>query len=59
MMKLALLPAALTGAFCVVFSIVVSALVGALDVAVLLIVSFASGFLGNLFAQAVTGGRDK
>ncbi|QFS82800.1 hypothetical protein FIU97_08305 [Roseivivax sp. THAF40] len=59
MMKLALLPAVLTGAFCVIFSIVVNALAGALDMALFLGVSFVSGFLGNLFAQAVTGGRRK
>ncbi|SIS92329.1 hypothetical protein SAMN05421759_106159 [Roseivivax lentus] len=58
-MKLALLPAVLTGVFCVFFSIVVSALASALDMIVFLGVSFVSGFLGNLFAQIVTGGRGR
>jgi positive regulator of sigma E activity len=43
----------LTGVFCVVFAFVVSEVfryVGAVPVAV---ISFASGFLGSLFAQAV------
>ncbi|MHA6323599.1 hypothetical protein [Roseivivax sp. CAU 1753] len=58
-MKLALLPAALTGAFCVIFSIVVSVLAGVLDMGIFLIVTFISGFLGNLFAQAVTRGSGR
>ena len=54
-MKLALLPAMLTGAFCVAFSLVVGILAVTLDMLTLMGVSFVSGFLGNLFAQAITG----
>lgn len=59
MMQLAILPAVLTGAFCVVFSMVVSAVAGAVDMVLFLGISFVSGFLGNLFAQLVTGKRGK
>ena len=55
MIKLALFPAVLTGAFRGLFSVVVSAVARARDMSVFAGVSFASGVSGNLFAQAVTG----
>ncbi|MCE0504628.1 MULTISPECIES: hypothetical protein [unclassified Roseivivax] len=59
MLKFALLPAFLTGVFCLGFSVVVNAVAGALDLGVFLGISFLSGFLGNIFAQLVTGRRKK
>jgi hypothetical protein len=45
--------AALTGAFCLVFAFAVDTATDALAVGAFLAVSFASGFLGSLFAQTV------
>ncbi len=45
--------AALTGAFCLVFALVVDTVMDALALGAFLAVSFASGFLGSLFAQTV------
>ena len=45
--------AALTGAFCIAFALVVDAVTDALSLAGLVALSFTSGFLGSLFAQLV------
>jgi len=45
--------AALTGAFCIGFALVVDAVTDALSLAGLVALSFASGFLGSLVAQLV------
>ncbi|RDC72207.1 hypothetical protein DLJ49_11250 [Rhodovulum sp. 12E13] len=50
--------AALTGAFCLVFALAVDTVTDTLSVGAFLAVSFASGFLGSLFAQtALRRGR--
>jgi len=52
--------AGLTGAFCVAFALVVDAATDRLALGAFLAFSFASGFLGSLFAQSVLrrGGAD-
>jgi hypothetical protein len=45
--------AALTGVFCIGFALVVDVVTDALPLLPVLMLSFASGFLGSLFAQTV------
>ncbi|MEM9250126.1 MAG: hypothetical protein AAGB05_15715 [Pseudomonadota bacterium] len=52
-----LVQAALTGAFCVVFALVVDVVTDALSLAPVIGLSFVSGFLGSLFASMVVGRR--
>ncbi|MDA7428831.1 hypothetical protein PGB28_10195 [Primorskyibacter aestuariivivens] len=54
-MNLLILPAIMTGVFCAVFAMLVGFITEALTMSMVLGVSFVSGFLGNLFAQWVTG----
>ncbi len=49
------LTAALTGAFCAVFAVAIDFLTDMLESRQVITVSFASGFLGSLFAQTVLG----
>ncbi|MDU8911026.1 hypothetical protein [Aestuariicoccus sp. MJ-SS9] len=58
MLKLALVPALLTGVFCAAFAVGVDFVVGMKGLTTVIVISFVSGFLGNCFAQIVTG-RDK
>lgn len=58
-MKLLILPAVLTGVFCAIFATAVDLVTDVLNMWMFLVVSFVSGFLGNLFAQIVTGKRDE
>lgn len=51
--SLALIPAMLTGAFCVVFAWVLSWLSTVVGLPAILGMSFISGFLGSLFAWSV------
>ena len=55
MVRAAILPAALTGAFCAVFAVAVDLLTNMLEQGQLILVSFTSGFLGSLFARFVLG----
>ena len=57
MSKLLLLPALLTGVFCAGFALAVDVVVGMKGLATVIGISFISGFLGNCFAQIVTGRR--
>ncbi|SLN29607.1 hypothetical protein ROJ8625_01289 [Roseivivax jejudonensis] len=52
-----LIQAALTGIFCVVFSVAVAVLTDALSFGTVLLLSFVSGAGGSLFAQTVLRGR--
>lgn len=51
--------AALTGLFCMGFSVAVSLLTMTLSMSVLVLLSFVSGFLGSLFAQTILRRDDK
>lgn len=51
------LQAALTGLFCIAFALVVDAVTDALPLLWVVVLSFASGALGSLFAQIVLRGR--
>lgn len=55
MARLALVPALLTGVFCAAFAVGVDVLVGMKGLVTVVGISFVSGFLGNCFAQIVTG----
>ncbi len=52
-MPRAFLQATLTGAFCIVFALVVDVVTDALSLAPVVGLSFLSGFLGSLFATFV------
>ncbi|MEL6799294.1 MAG: hypothetical protein AAFO80_05405 [Pseudomonadota bacterium] len=56
MIRPILMSAALTGAFCAAFAVGIDYLTDMLERNQLVGVSFASGFLGSLFAQTVLGG---
>lgn len=51
MMRMVLLSAVLTGVFCAGFALVIDIVTDMLDRGNIAMVSFASGFLGSLFAQ--------
>lgn len=55
MIRPILMSAALTGAFCAAFAVGIDYLTDMLERNQLVGVSFASGFLGSLFAQTVLG----
>ena len=55
MIRPILLTAALTGLFCSVFAVGIDLLTDMLDRGVVVGVSFASGFLGSIFAQTILG----
>lgn len=48
-----LLRAGLTGAFCLVFALVIDRVTDLLSLVPVILLSFASGFLGSLFASFV------
>ena len=50
--------ATLTGAFCIVFALAVDAATEALSLLAIAALSFASGFLGSLFAQSALRRRE-
>ncbi|MEO1454399.1 MAG: hypothetical protein AAFV31_11295 [Pseudomonadota bacterium] len=56
MIRPILMSAALTGAFCAAFAVGIDYLTDMLERNQVVGVSFASGFLGSLFAQTVLGG---
>lgn len=63
MIKSMLISAFLTGGFCAAFAVGIDWATDMLDRTSILMVSFASGFLGSLFAQSVlskwrSGGND-
>ena len=58
-MNLLILPAIMTGVFCAIFATLVGFVTEALTMWMVLGVPFVSGFLGNLFAQWVTGKGDE
>jgi len=58
-LRAGLAAAAATGAFCTVFTLLVSAVVDALPLLVALSLSFVSGFCGSLFARFLLKGADK
>ena len=58
MARKAFTSAALTGLFCMGFSVTVSWLTMTLSMTVLILLSFVSGFLGSLFARVVLRGND-
>ena len=51
MLRMALLPAVLTGVFCAGFAMAVELVTEALNVMTLIALAFVSGFLGSLFAR--------
>ncbi len=55
MIRPILLSAVLTGVFCGAFALAIDVVTDMLDRTNVLLVSFASGFLGSLFAQTVMG----
>ncbi|MEM1066143.1 MAG: hypothetical protein AAF771_12105 [Pseudomonadota bacterium] len=55
MLRPILLTAALTGAFCAAFAVAIDYLTDMLESRQVITVSFASGFLGSLFAQIFLG----
>ena len=62
MLRMALLPAALTGLFCAIFAGVVDVITDALDMMTVVIFAFISGFCGSLFARFIlraTGSEDQ
>ncbi len=59
MLRPILISAALTGLFCSGFTVLVDIATDMLMRQQLLLISFASGFLGSLFAQTVLGRWEK
>ncbi len=57
-MRIALTSAALTGAFCAGFVVLIDKLAGMLPLAPVIMLSFLSGFLGSLFARFVMGRKN-
>lgn len=57
MTRTALVSAALTGLFCMGFTVLVGWLTMALSMAALVVLSFVSGFCGSLFARLVLRGE--
>ena len=55
MSRTVLVTAALTGAFCALFALVVEAVTDIFGLWQLIVASFASGSLGSLFAQTALG----
>lgn len=55
MVRPILISAVLTGVFCSGFAVIIDLVTDMLERQQLILVSFASGFLGSLFAQTVPG----